>query len=77
VSEVHLNEITALNFWRQATEQELGIKIPIKQADIAKIKELMYRVRKEAEDPSLEDIALLVAPGGTEVWLMKKTTELP
>lgn len=60
-----------------ALKHELGIKLPISQPDLDKVKATMYAARKHADDPALEALRLIVAPGGTEVWIMKKTTELP
>lgn len=68
---------SALKFWREALKHELGIKLPISQPDLDKVKATMYAARKAAADPALEELRLIVAPGGTEVWIMKKTTELP
>ncbi len=74
---IHLTPTLALALWRQAAAEEVGLRIPIALKDLEKIKPLMYKVRKEAGDPSLASLMLCVAPGGTEIWLVKKTTEAP
>lgn len=72
-----LTDEVALSLWKKALKTELGVKVPIEQKDIDKIRATMYRARKEAADPSLDVLRLITAPGGTEVWIMKITTELP
>lgn len=72
-----LNEATALALWQSALSQEIGIKIPCKLADLDKIKATMWNVRKTSGDAALDELKLIVAPGGEAVWILKKTTELP
>ncbi len=72
-----LTPALALKLWRDASREEVGLRIPIALKDLEKIKPLMYKVRKEAGDPALASLMLCVAPGGTEIWLVKKTLEAP
>lgn len=77
MSEVELTLAIALNLWRRAAKEEMGVKVPIKQPDLRRVQDIMYKARKEANDPSLEKLSLIVAPGGTEVWVVKQTMEVP
>lgn len=77
MSNIELTSTTALAYWRRAAKEELGVRFEIKQTDLDKIKAMCYKARKEANDPKLENLVLVVAPGGTEIWMVKKTTELP
>lgn len=75
MSDLVLTPEVALALWRTALENELGVKVPINQKDIEKVRKTMYDARKGHTE--LEELRLITAPGGTEVWIMKKTTELP
>lgn len=72
-----LTEAIALELWQVAATQELGLKIPIALADLEKVRAMLWRVRQQSGDPALEELKLITAPGGTEVWILKKTAELP
>ena len=69
----------ALSLWREAAQEEVGLRIPIAQKDIDKVKPMMYAARKEVidQEPELGSLMLCVAPGAEEIWLVKKTVEAP
>lgn len=77
MADLTLDRELALSLWRAGLTQELGIKIAVDRDDITRIQKLMYDVRKEAADPSLDCLSLVVAPGAQQVWIVKKPTELP
>lgn len=79
MSEITLTPAVALKLWRDAAKEEVGLRIPISLKDLEKIKPMMYKARKEVIDrePELGALMLCVAPGGEEIWLVKKTVEAP
>lgn len=72
---MNLTPALALELWREAAAQEVGLRIPIQLADLEKIKPLMYAARKGHLE--LQDLMLCVAPGGEEIWLVKRPQEAP
>lgn len=74
---IHLTPAIALELWREAAKLEVGLRIPITPTDLEKIRPLMYTARKEANEPALESLQLIVAPRAEEIWLVKKTVEAP
>jgi len=77
--ELILTPFVALDLWRAASKEEVGLRIPISLRDLEKIKALMYSARKSVIDAEAElgSLMLCVAPGGTEIWLVKRTVEAP
>lgn len=72
---IALTPAKALELWREAAAQEVGIRIPIRQADLEAIKPMMYNARKGHAD--LADLMLCVAPGAEEIWIVKRPKEAP
>lgn len=72
---VNLTPALALELWREAAQQEVGLRVPCRQADIDKIKPMMYNARKGHLD--LQDLMLCVAPGAEEFWIVKRPQEAP
>lgn len=72
---INLTPAIALELWREAAQQEVGLRIPVRQTDIEKIKPLMYSARKGHME--LQDLMLCVAPGAEEIWIVKRPQEAP
>ena len=64
--------------WRRAQEAEVGIAFAVDTNDVDKIKNIMYKARQEMPDAeALANIGMYVAPGRTEIWLVKKALDAP
>ncbi len=72
---INLTSAIALALWREANDLEVGLRIPIAQPDLEKIKNVMYDARKGHME--LSSLMLCVAPGGEEIWLVKRPQEAP
>lgn len=69
----------ALALWRRALTEEFGLAIPLlnpSTAMLRKAQKIMYDARKQAKDPELERLMLVLPNGGKEFWLVKKEVEL-
>ena len=64
--------------WNKASEVEIGIAIEVKPVDVSFLTNLLYATRADMRNPQLDNL-ILIRPGPkpNELWLMKKTTELP
>lgn len=69
------NPTRALELWREALAEELGVTFPTKPADIDRILPIMYEVRKPF--PELQELMLCVGPRGEEIMIVKKSVEAP
>ena len=72
---LNLTPALALELWREAAVQEVGLRIPVRQEDIEKIKPMFYNARKGHLE--LQELMLCVAPGAEEIWLVKRPQEAP
>lgn len=70
-----LTPTLCLALWRKACEYEIGIAIPVSDIDLAR--PMMYTARKEANEPELDAFMLCVPSTQDELWLVRKTVELP
>ncbi|MDE2104191.1 MAG: hypothetical protein KGL39_43545 [Patescibacteria group bacterium] len=69
---------TALSLWRSALPEEIGIRFSIDPNDVSRLRPEMYKARKDAiaAEPELGELQLLMAPGLTEMFIVKKAVEL-
>lgn len=72
---LNLTPALALELWREAAAQEVGLRFPVRQEDIEKIKPIFYNARKGHME--LQDLMLCVAPGAQEMWIVKRPQEAP
>lgn len=74
----YLGPSTALTLWRSALTEEIGIRFAIDPNDVSRLRPEMYKARKEVieAEPELGELQLLMAPGLTEMWIIRKSVEL-
>lgn len=74
----YLGPYTALSLWRAALPEEIGIRFSIDPNDVSRLRPEMYKARKDAiaTEPELGELQLLMAPGLTEMWIVKRSVEL-
>ena len=75
----NLTPALAIELWREAAKLEVGLRFAVRRIDIEKIKPMMYNARKDviAFEPELGNLMLCVAPGGEELWIVKRSVEAP
>lgn len=72
-----LNTATALDIWYTAVEQEFGLRLVLADPkDIRRVQTLLYKVRQDADDAALNELAVNLPTGGKEIWLTKKSTDM-
>jgi hypothetical protein len=59
--------------WMAALKAEVGIAIPTDNR--ALLRQHLYRARAELNDPSLDDIVMLMPEKETEIWLVHKDAD--
>lgn len=74
----YLGPSTALRLWRAALLEEIGLRFAVNPDDVQRIRPEMYKARQEVIDrePELGELQLLMAPGLTEMWIVRKSVEL-
>lgn len=73
---LNLTPTLALELWREAAAQEVGLRIPVHdQTDVEKIKTIFYDARKGHLE--LQDLMLCVGPEAKDIWLVKRPQEAP
>lgn len=62
----------SLNLWYEALGTPLGIVIQTDNPE--KLRQKLYRLREQANDPMLADISIVISPTvpGSHVWLVKR-----
>lgn len=62
----------SLNLWYEALGTPLGIVIQTDNPE--RLRQKLYALRKDANDPMLEDISVVISPSnpGSHVWLVKR-----
>ena len=62
----------SINFWYEALGTPLGIVIATDNPERFRAK--LYALRKEANDPMLDSISVVISPSspGSHVWLVKR-----
>lgn len=63
-----------LALWHRALEADIGVGV--KTDDRRWLQNVLYEARKEANDPRLEGLVVMIPPDTTEVWICHKTAEL-
>lgn len=63
-----------LQLWYTALDQKIGIAIEVKPEDIRWLCNQLYLARQEANDDDLLAFRVILPPGGTEVWIVRKDT---
>ena len=64
----------ALEYFHRALKEEIGVALRTDNKRGLKAK--LYAVREAAGDPALDEI-IIFDPDGDEIWLCKKSTEMP
>lgn len=61
--------------WYQALDAEFGIVLETNMRDVAKGK--LYAARKEADDPELAGLSIVVSPTSPEsqLWIVKRKVD--
>lgn len=62
-----------VEFWMAALKAEVGISIETDNR--ALLRQHLYRARAELNDPSLDDIVMLLPEKETEIWLVHKDAD--
>jgi hypothetical protein len=70
-----LTDPIALELWRRASEEEIGLCIPVPEMDKRQASNILYRVRQAAG--GFTDIKLITpGPHPDEIWLCKEMVQL-
>lgn len=69
-----LPEATLSALWNRASAAEIGIGI--KTNEPKQLRNMLYILRTKVKDPEWEKLIIFM-PANGEVWLVKKTAELP
>jgi hypothetical protein len=64
-----------ISLWDRAKEAEIGIAITV-EGSVSSLSTQLHGVRKQLNEPELRQITVIMPEGGTQVWLVKKETEL-
>ena len=62
----------SLSFWYEALGSPLGVVIATDNPE--RFRQKLYALRREANDPMLKDISIVVSPSnpGSHLWLVKR-----
>lgn len=62
----------SLNLWYEALGSSLGVVVQTDNPE--KLRQRLYRLREQANDPMLADISVVISPTnpGSHVWLVKR-----
>lgn len=63
-----------LSLWRRAAKAKYGIAISTDDRTL--LRQQLYRVRAEAGDEALQEIAMMMSRDGKEVWLVRKGADV-
>lgn len=66
--------------WYRALGAEIGVALEVAPEDIHATRIQLYNVRRELDDPELEVLSIFEPEpldGKSELWVIKKATELP
>lgn len=69
-----LTDEIGIALWRRASQAEIGIAIATKDKPL--LRSELYRIRKELANGQFDDIVIF-NPKGPELFLCRKTVELP
>lgn len=63
----------SINLWYEALGTPLGIVVQTSNPE--GLRQKLYRLREQANDPMLADISVVISPTvpGSHVWLVKRT----
>lgn len=71
-----MTERVDLNLWYAALGSQLGVVIACNSpGDTEKVRQKLYSLRKEANDPDLDSISVVQSPTNPiQLWLVKRKT---
>lgn len=70
------DKLDLLEYWYRAAHSQVGICVPTNNAKL--LKEKLYNVRRNAQDPLLDELMLASSPAApeSEVWIIHKKVSL-
>lgn len=62
----------ALEFWYAALRADIGVVIDTD--NVSRLQQKLYIARREAQDPSLEGLSIVISPTSpsTQLWIVKR-----
>lgn len=72
-----LTREAALALWDRAAAAEIGTAIVEKTNNKRALQNMLYAVRAETNDPKHANLVITLPADSDEVWIVKKTVEMP
>ena len=74
---IRLTPSIAAALWEEAKKLEVGLRFEIDPNQIEPVRALLYAARKDSNDPELQNFSVITGPDTKEVWLVRKSAEVP